>query len=165
MNLLGAIVLVIALAAVLAPPLYAGAVRFRLRRNVARIQAGDFRPVRQVFAADVHFVFPGESSWKADVRGRDAVAAWERRFVDAGLQLQPHEILVDGPPWNTRIALHFRDHLTAADGERVYENAGVIFATARWGKVIEFVVYEDTQKLGPLDAYLASRASEPVGQG
>jgi ketosteroid isomerase-like protein len=144
------------------PLLYGAAVRAMLRRNLARLRKGELDPLVKTFAADVHFVFPGESSWAADLRGRDAVAEWERRFLDAGLQLEPREILVSGPPWNTKIALHFEDHLTAPDGERVYENQGVIFGTAAWGKMREFIVYEDTQKLGPLDDYLGRGAGHGV---
>jgi ketosteroid isomerase-like protein len=139
----------------LAPPLYRSAVRTILRRNVARIQAGELAVATRVFTPDVHFVFPGESSWKADIRSREGVVAWERRFLEAGLRLKTKEILVDGPPWETRIALRFTDQLVTPDGDRAYENAGVICGTARWGRVFEFVLYEDTQKLGPLDEYLA----------
>jgi ketosteroid isomerase-like protein len=149
------------LAAASAPSLYLALLRFMLRRNVARIQAGELDVARRIFARDVHFVFPGESSWKADVRGREEVVAWERRFLDAGLRLEAQEILVGGPPWATKIALHFTDQLIAPHGERIYENAGVIFGTARWGKVVEVVLYEDTQKLGPLDDHLAARLSRP----
>jgi ketosteroid isomerase-like protein len=138
----------------LVPPLYRATVRLMLRRNIASYQAGDPAPLLATMASDVHFVFPGESSWKADVHSREEVARWERRFLEAGLRLEPQEILVSGPPWNTKIALHFTDELTTPAGDRIYDNAGVIFGTARWGKLTEFVVYEDTQKLGPLDEYL-----------
>jgi hypothetical protein len=144
----------------LAPPLYRLAVRVMLRRNVARIQGGELEVARRVFTPDVHFVFPGESSWKADVRGREEVIAWERRFLEAGLRLETEEILVDGPPWATRIALRFTDQLVTPAGERVYENAGVICGTARWGRVFEFVLHEDTQKLGPLDDYLSRQGGD-----
>jgi ketosteroid isomerase-like protein len=148
------VLILLALAALAFPLLYGVAVRAMLRRNLARLREGDLKPLVKTFADDVHFIFPGESSWAADLRGPEAVAEWERHFLDAGLQLEPKEILVSGPPWNTKIALHFEDHLTAPDGERVYENRGVIFGTAAWGKMKEFIVYEDTQKLGPLDEYL-----------
>lgn len=147
----------VALVLLLFLTLYPAAVRLLLRRNLARLRAGDLGPMVVLFAPDVHFVFPGESSWKADLRGREAVEQWERRFLAAGLELEPREILVSGPPWNTKIALHFDDHLTSDSGDRVYENRGIIFGTAVWGRLTEFVVYEDTQKLGPLDEYLSGR--------
>ncbi|HET9162427.1 MAG TPA: nuclear transport factor 2 family protein [Solirubrobacterales bacterium] len=136
------------------PTLYASALRLLFLRILARQRVGDLGPLLARLAPDVHFVFPGESSWAADLRGREAVEAWERRFLAAGLELEPREILVSGPPWNTKIALHFDDHLTSEAGERVYENRGVIFGTVAWGKLKDFIVYEDTQKLGPLDEYL-----------
>jgi len=151
-----------ALVLLLFPTLYAAAVRLLLRRNLSRLRTGDLGPMVALFAPDVHFTFPGESSWAIDVRDREAVERWEQRFLDTGLALEPREILISGPPWSTRIALHFDDHLTTDEGERVYENRGVIFAVAAWGKVTEFIVYEDTQKLGPLDEYLADREPTPA---
>lgn len=137
-----------------APAAYRGAVRLMLRRNVARLRGGDLRPTLRAMASDVHFVFPGESSWSADLRGREEVERWQQRFLAVGLRLEARQIVVDGPPWATRIALRFGDGLTAPDGRRVYENEGVIFATARWGRVTEYTVYEDTQEVSRLDEYL-----------
>jgi ketosteroid isomerase-like protein len=126
-----------------------------LRRNIARFSAGDPEPLLRGFAADVHFVFPGESTWKADVRGKEEVERWERRYLDTGLHMECGEILVTGPPWRTLVALRFRDYLVAPTGELVHENEGVVYGTIVWGKVTTYTVYEDTQKLGPLDEYLA----------
>jgi ketosteroid isomerase-like protein len=134
--------------------LYTTAVRFLLRRNIDRYRNGDPGPLLKTFADDVHFVFPGESSWRVDVRGKDAAESWQRRFLATGLQFEPQTVSVSGPPWNTAIALKFSDHLDAPNGERVYNNEGVIFGKARWGKVVSYTVYEDTQKLPGLDEYL-----------
>ncbi len=65
--------------------LYAWVVRWMLRRNLGRLRVGDPRPLLATYAEDVRFVFPGRSSWAADLR--DEVERWMRRFVRAGLQL------------------------------------------------------------------------------
>jgi ketosteroid isomerase-like protein len=144
---------VLALAAGL-PPLYRAAVRSLLRRNLRRLRAGDVRPLVRSYADDVRFVFPGRSSWAADLRGREEVERWVRRFVDAGLQLEPHEILVAGPPWNTTVCLRFSDRAAAPDGSVVYENRGTIFGRIAWGKVTYYEVHEDTEKVSAFDEYL-----------
>lgn len=147
---------VAALAAVAAlPPLYRAAVRTVLRRNVRAINAGDPGPLFASYANDVHFVFPGRSSWTADLRGRDAIEAWVQRFVDIGMEFEPHAVIVDGPPWSTRICLHYTDRHRASDGRLVYENRGTIFGRIRWGKLVDYEVNEDTQKVEAFDAYLA----------
>jgi len=95
--------LLAALAAALGalPALYAWAVRSMLRRNLARLWAGDPEPLLASYADDIHFVFPGRSSWAADLRGKDEVERWLRRFVRVGLRFEVHEILVAGPLWPT----------------------------------------------------------------
>lgn len=143
------------------PLLYTTALRRLLLRNLERLRAGDLGPMLALYAKDVHFVFPGESSWRADVHGKDELERWQRRFIDTGLQLDPREILIGGPPWNTTVVLHFLDRLRAPGGELVYENVGVILCKAVWGKIKFVTVYEDTQKVAALDEYL-ERAGEPV---
>jgi hypothetical protein len=113
------------------------------------------------YADDVRFVFPGRSSWAADLRGKDEVERWVRRFVRVGLQLEPHKILVAGPPWDTTVCLRFTDEATASDGTIVYSNQGTIFAKIAWGKVTYYEVNEDTQKVAEFDEWLA--AQEPPG--
>jgi ketosteroid isomerase-like protein len=156
-------VLVAALAAALGalPALYAWAVRSMLRRNLGRLWAGDPTPLLATYADDVHFVFPGRSSWAADLRGKDEVERWLRRFVRVGLQFEVHEILVAGPPWNTTVCLWFTDLLTTPDGEVVYANRGTILAKIAWGKVTYYEVNEDTQKVDEFDEWLASH--DPTG--
>ncbi|HEX7278309.1 MAG TPA: hypothetical protein VF255_01680 [Solirubrobacterales bacterium] len=149
------------LAAAVLPPLYAALVRHNLRKNIERFSAREPEPLLRSYAKDVRFVFPGESSWRADVRGREEVERWQRRYLECGLQMEPGEVLVAGPPWNTRVALRFRDHLTDPDGVLVHENEGVVYGTIVWGKVKFYTVYEDTQKLPPLDEYLAAAGSVP----
>lgn len=143
------------------PALYAWAVRFMLRRNLGRLWAGDPTPLLATYADDVHFVFPGRSSWAADLRGRDEVERWLRRFVRVGLQFEVHEILVAGPPWNTTVCLWFTDRLTAPEGDVVYANRGTILAKIAWGKVTYYEVNEDSQKVAEFDEWLASH--EPPG--
>jgi ketosteroid isomerase-like protein len=143
------------------PPLYAWAVRSMLRRNLGRLWAGDPTPLLATYADDVHFVFPGRSSWAADLRGKDEVERWLRRFVRVGLQFEVHEILVAGPPWNTTVCLWFTDLLTTPDGEVVYANRGTILAKIAWGKVTYYEVNEDTQKVDEFDEWLASH--DPTG--
>lgn len=133
---------------------YTWTVRWMLRRNMARLWAGDPEPLLATYADDVRFVFPGRSSWSADARGKAAVRRWLERFVKVGLRFEIHDLLVSGPPWRTTICLWFTDRLNDPNGQPVYENQGTIVATIAWGKVTAYRVYEDTQKSAEFDAYL-----------
>ena len=67
-----------------------------------------------------------------------------------------------GPPWRSHVCIRFTDHAVGADGEPVYENAGVLFATMSWGKIRYGTVYEDTQKVATLTTTLRrTTASSP----
>jgi ketosteroid isomerase-like protein len=143
----------IALGAVL-PALYGEAVGRLFRFNVARVNRGDTGPLFRTYSDDVVFTFPGVSSWAGTHRGRAAVEAWVGRFVAAGLRLDPDDVVVAGPPWNTRACLRFTDTYTAADGTTPYRNSGVIYARIAWGRLKAYEVHEDTDRTLAFDAYL-----------
>jgi len=133
-----------------------------VKRSLRAHRRGDVEAVLSTYAKDVHFRFPGNNSWAGDFHGTDAVRPWLQRFHDVGLELNVDEILVDGWPWNTKVALHFTDQLKAPDGTVVYENTGFIYAKGSWGKIREYEVVEDTEKVALLDIWLAKNKPESV---
>jgi ketosteroid isomerase-like protein len=140
--------------------MYHAAVRWMIRRNVRSLRAGDPGPLIAGYAEDAVLVFPGPSSWGGEYRGRDAIAGFLRRFVADGLTGQAHEILVNGPPWRTTVAVLFTATARDAAGTLVYDNRAVLFARARWGKITYQEDFEDTHKSEAFDRYLnAARAA------
>ena len=129
-----------------------------LARNMARIRAGDPGPSLRLDAKDIRFRFPGDSSWATELQGKDELARWLQKFVDAGLQIYADEVVVKGPPWNTTLCVRGTDHLDAPDGTRVYENRYVIWGHMKWGLLKDYEVYEDTTQTAALDGYLATRS-------
>ena len=128
-----------------------------LSRNMAAIRAGDTAPTLRLDAEDVRFRFPGDSSWATELQGKEELSRWLDRFVDAGLQIYPDEVVVKGPPWNTTLCVRGTDHLDAPDGTRVYANRYVIWGRLRWGLLKDYEVYEDTTQTAALDRYLEAR--------
>lgn len=56
-------------------------------RQLARLRAGDYRPLLRLYADEVRFVFPGDSSWSGEFRGKGgngpvAAAACQRRSAE-----------------------------------------------------------------------------------
>lgn len=135
--------------------MYAWLARQLVRRSLRFHASRDVEGLLKTYADDVHFSFPGNNSWAIDTRGKTEIRQWLERFHRVGLVLDVQDILVAGPPWNTRVCLVFTDHAKGDDGEVVYENRGVIFAKARWGKITDYTVFEDTEKVAELDRYLA----------
>ncbi len=148
--------LVVAVVFSVLPPLYAWAVRSMLHRTLRRLREGELEPLFGTYADDIRFVFPGRNSWAGEFRGREEVERWVRRVYQVGLRLEPHEILVMGPPWDTTVCLRFTDRCTAPDGTIVYTNRGMIFGKIAWGKITSYEVHEDTEKVVALDEYMAS---------
>jgi hypothetical protein len=96
--------------------------------------------------ADVHFRFLGQHSWAADYHSKAEVRKWLERYREARLELEPHEVVVSGPPWNTVICTRFTDRATDENGSVIYENEGVLFDRMVWGRIREHISYEDTQR-------------------
>lgn len=134
-----------------------------LTHAYGRLNTGDARPLLRLESEDVHFRFPGDSSWTADVRGKREVEGWLDRMIATGLQHQPEQVIVQGWPWNMTICLRSTDHLSSPQGETVYSNRYVIWGRMAWGLLREYEVYEDTQKLKGLDEYLARRGPAAAG--
>lgn len=127
-----------------------------IEHNMARIREGDVGPTLRLDAKDIRFRFPGDSSWATELEGKAELERWLKRFVDIGLQIYPDEVVLKGFPWKQTICIRGHDFLDSITGERVYENRYVIWGRLAWGLLREYEVYEDTQKTGPLDEYLAS---------
>ena len=131
-----------------------------LSRNMARLRAGDYRPLLRLDAKDIRFRFPGDSSWAGEIRGKQELERWLQRFVAAGIQIFPDEVVAKGPPWNMTLCVRGTDHLKSPKGETVYENRYVIWGRMAWGLLREYEVYEDTQKAAALDQYLALQGKD-----
>ena len=79
--------------------MYKWAIRRQIRRNIEALNRGDPEPLLKGYAADAVLVFPGESSWGGEHRGRAAIEAFLRRFVATGLTGEAEDVLVNGPRW------------------------------------------------------------------
>ncbi len=109
--------------------MYKAAVRKMIRHTVERLNQGDYQPALKMFAADATLAFPGDNSWSNQFRtpqpgcgpyfshrGLPELEAFLQRYVSHGLQMAVDDILVNGPPWNTRAAARVRDWVLDADG-------------------------------------------------
>jgi ketosteroid isomerase-like protein len=135
--------------------MYKFLVRTMIRRNIAALNRGDPGPLLTSYAADAVLVFPGTSSWGGEHKGRAAIEAFLRRFIGSGLTGQVHDILVNGPPWRTRVCVLFSDRAADDTGNTVYENRAVLYGRVVWGRLVYQEDFEDTGKVEIFDRYLA----------
>jgi ketosteroid isomerase-like protein len=151
--------------------MYKATVRALVRRGLRELSAGNPEVILRLAARDAELAFPGDNSWAAMFRpvvkgtarhvthrGIDECRAFAERFVAEGIRFgEPEDILVNGPPWRTRVAV--RVHDAKADpggGPDVYTNRAVAFLELRWGKVVRWEDYEDTERIAAWDAAMAA---------
>jgi ketosteroid isomerase-like protein len=150
---------------------YKAAVRTLIRRNISRLNDGDYASTLVMFRPDATLTFPGDNSWSRQYRdpqlgmtaspthrGRDEIEGFLRRYVGHGVQMHVEEILVNGPPWNTRAAARVHHRIVDESGAEIYSNRAVLFVHTRWGKIVEQEDYEDTGRVMAFDARSADEA-------
>jgi ketosteroid isomerase-like protein len=124
-------------------------------RSMRLLRGGDHGPLLALYADDVRFTFPGESSFAPGAGNKSELEAWLARFVEIGLQIYPDEVVLKGFPWRQSICVRGHIHLDDEADGRVYSNRYVIWGRIAWGKMREYEVYEDTEETRRLDEWLA----------
>jgi ketosteroid isomerase-like protein len=150
-------------------------VRSQIRRQIDQLNRGNAAPILALAAPDAELCFPGNNSYSAQFRtppggsrpyathrGPVELEAFANRFVAAGLRIEIEDILVNGPPWRTRIALRGTDAAIDDTGAVVYENRIVAFIEARWGKIHRWEDYLDTEKVRGWDELIAATGRAPA---
>ena len=151
---------------------YKASVRALVRHGIDQLNQGDPRFLLRLAAPDAEISFPGNNSWasmyRPVVKGRDRHAthrgleecrAFAERFASEGIQLVIEDILVNGPPWNARVAVRAHDYIPG-DGADVYNNRVVAFMELRWGRLCRWEDYEDTERVAAWDAASESESSK-----
>ena len=122
----------------------------------AKFAEGDCDLVLKLMDADVRFVFPGTSSFAANLNGKAAIERWLRRFVAMHPRYEILDVIVSGPPWNTRLGVRMRDRI----GDD-YSNEGMHYMVMRWGKVCYDRVFIDTEAVSAFERRHPELASLP----
>lgn len=145
------------------------AMLFKLRRDLASLNAGDYKPLLSGYADDAVLVFPeGEHRWSGEHRGKAAIEGFLQNFVAAGLQGTLGDLLVAGPPWALTLMARFDDQAHAPDGEELYSNRVAMLIRTRWGKIVRHEdFFADTSRIERFDRRLGelgvtARETAPV---
>ncbi|CAN5689308.1 MAG: nuclear transport factor 2 family protein [Acidimicrobiia bacterium] len=144
--------------------MYKAAIRTLLRRQIDQLNSGNHEPLRKMAAPNAELTFPGDNSWSRQFRTPQAtraphsthrgvaeLEAFAQRFVDSRLRIDVEDILVNGPPWNTRICVRATDGATDETGAEIYNNRIVLFIESRWGKIQRWEDYLDTERVTAWD--------------
>jgi len=157
--------------------MYKAAVRHLIRRSIGKLNDGDYGPGLAMFAPDGDLCFPGDNSWANQYRtvprgseqvvthrGRAEIEGFLQRYVSTGMHMVVEDILVNGPPWNTRAAARVHHWAKDADGHVIYSNRAVLYVNTKWGRIIRQEDYEDTQLVAAFDAELDAVLDPPLSE-
>src|SRR5437588_5835306 len=120
--------------------MYKAAVRALIRRSMRHLNHGRYEPLLKMYADDAVLTFPGDNFLSRQHRppqrgragspthqGKGEVEAFLRRCVELRLQFEIEDILVNGPPWNTRVCVREHHWILGEDGGQVYANRAAFF--------------------------------------
>ncbi len=153
--------------------MYKATIRALMRVAVNRLNNGDVELFFKLAHPDAVIRFPGDNSWSAMFRpvakgrtphstqvGIEECRAFADRFVGEGVQFEIEDILVNGPPWNTRIALRVVSYVAdPAGGPDVYNNRAIAFLETSWGRLKIWEDYEDSERVAAWDIAIGTTAS------
>ncbi len=133
-------------------------------RNLAALNAGDYRPLLANYAEEAVLHFnDGPHRWAGEHRGRDAIERFLQEFVAAGLRGRLTELWTAGPPWAMTMAVRFDDEARTPGGERLYANRTAIVIRTRWGRIVEQQdFYEDTERIPAFERALREHGIAPA---
>ena len=107
--------------------MYKATVRAMVRHGLGKLNEGDPSFLLRLASPDAEIAFPGNNSWSSMYRpvekgrqlhvthrGIEECRGFAERFASEGLQFQIEDILVNGPPWRTRVAVRAHDFIPAA---------------------------------------------------
>jgi ketosteroid isomerase-like protein len=152
--------------AIAARALLVQALLWKLRRDVARLNRGDYGPLLAGYHPDAVLYFTeGPHRWSGEHRGRAAIERFLRDFVNAGLEGEIKALWIGGAPWALTMLARFDDAATGPDGEHLYSNRTVLWVRTRWGRIVEQRdFYEDTRHIPELDRRLRELGIDPVAE-
>ena len=121
----------------------------KLRHDLARLNAGDYRPLLSAYADDAVLTFnDGDHRWAGEHRGKAAIERFLADFTAAGLCGELSDLHISGPPWALTMMARFDDRATGPNGEELYRNRVAMLVRTRWGKIVRHEdFYEDTGRI------------------
>ena len=136
----------------------------KFRRDLAKLNAGEYEPLLSAYADDAVLMFnDGDHRWAGEHRGKPAIERFLQEFVNAGVKGELTDAWIGGPPWALTFVARFDDGVTAPDGEELYRNRVVLIVRTRWGKIVRHDdFYEDTGRIERLEEGLNRLGIAPL---
>ena len=147
--------------------MYHALVRKKIRENFANLGSPDANSADEGLDPNIEHVFGGDDNAIGGVRHTAAgFEQWVKRVyrIFPDLKFTIRNIVVNGWPWDTRVAVEWRSEATTATGER-YANDGMHFIVVKLGSIKSMHVYLNTALVRETLAVMADKgfaeAAEP----
>ncbi len=108
----------------------------------------NINPLLKLSSDHLYHHFAGDHALGGERHTKAAFETWLNRLfrLFPDLQFRLYDVIVSGMPWNTRVAIIWKDEGYAVDGVP-YENHGIHYLKLRWGKLEALYARLDTQLL------------------
>ncbi|MEZ4518541.1 MAG: nuclear transport factor 2 family protein [Chloroflexota bacterium] len=128
--------------------MYHSIVQRKLTQNFDNLNKGNYEPVVMQFGPAPLHIFAGDLALGGERHSRASVREWYARLfrIFPGIRFAVRNIVIQGWPWRTAIAIQFQVSTTLEDGS-AYSNEVAQFIRLEWGRIVYMELYEDTQKL------------------
>jgi ketosteroid isomerase-like protein len=125
-------------------------VKRRIRALFAEANRGNFQAIIDALAASFVYRFVGDTPLGGTRTKTSSMKLWFERIyrLVPDAKLHPQMIVVEGPPWNTRIMTYVKFNGTLPPvgqqpGMR-YENEVMQLLSLKWGRIHSVLTIEDT---------------------
>ena len=141
--------------------MYHAVVRRLVRRSFDALSRGDYAVALNGVAGDVHHVFAGDHPLGGERHTEAGLRRWFERLyrLFPRLEFDTKTIMVEGWPWNVRVAAEWVARVTPQEGEP-YMNRGVHLIRIQRGRVTAIHAYEDSQRVAEACREMAARGVE-----
>jgi ketosteroid isomerase-like protein len=148
--------------------MYASIVAGNVRSSWRQLNARDHSGLIAQFAPSFRYEFFGIHALGGVRHSKKAMEKFFTRIFNIfpNAQFEVSQILVKGMPWNTTVVALVKISATLANGQS-YQNQISQTIRIRWGRIVEIMTLEDTQKLVQalqvqLEAGIAEAGAAPI---
>jgi ketosteroid isomerase-like protein len=142
----------------------------KVKSAFMRVTSGDTDAFFERIAPTFSYTFSGANAIGGTRSSEGGMRRWFQRLFHLfpRIEMQVHDVVVSGWPWNTVVVLEWSDRATPCKGAAVC-NSGVHVFHLRWGRITRIHAYLDTQTVADACHMLAaageSEAAQPPIEG
>ena len=142
--------------------MYRTIVKSRVRSLFAEANRGNWQAIVDSLSPKFVYRFIGDTPLGGTRTSKPAMQAWFQRIyrLVPDAQFAPQMIVVEGPPWNTRVMTYvkFRGTLPSTSNApgAPYENEVMQLMRLKWGRIASVLTLEDTQRFVAILPMLAA---------